>query len=399
MMRIGSVVLASVLALGGQALVAPAPAPASAASPAPAAAGAGLLDVVVTLRPGTDPAAAARSLVTARGGTVTRLFSAALDGFAATLSDTLLAALRGDARVRSVELERTYRASATQTPTPSWGLDRIDQRALPLNSAYTFTRMGLGVDVYVVDTGIFTRHADFAGRAVPGWDYVDRDSTPQDCNGHGTHVAGTAGAGRYGVAKRTRLIAVRVLGCDGAGPTSTVVSGLDWVVRHHRAGRPAVVNLSLGGPVSAALDTAVRNVLADGVSVVVAAGNDNADACASSPGRVPGVLTVGASDRADARASFSNTGTCVDLFAPGVGIASTWIDGRAKVLSGTSMAAPHVAGAVALLLQTYPSASPATIHSAIVGSATKGRVSGTAPQCVLFLCSAGTPGNGLLYVR
>ncbi|NHA01717.1 S8 family peptidase [Nocardioides sp. W3-2-3] len=259
--------------------------------------------------------------------------------------------------------------------------------------------MGLGVDVYVVDTGIYTRHPDFGGRAVPGWDYVDKDSTPQDCNGHGTHVAGTASAGRYGVAKRARLIAVRVLGCDGAGETSTVVAGLDWVTRHHRAGKPAVVNLSLGGPVSAALDTAVRNVLADGVSVVVAAGNDNADACASSPGRVPGVLTVGASDRNDARASFSNIGSCVDLFAPGVGIASTWNDGRAKVLSGTSMAAPHVAGAVALYLQSHPSASPATVHAAIVGSATPGRVSGTAPQCLLFLCSAGTPGNGLLYVR
>ncbi|MEV5002759.1 S8 family peptidase [Nocardioides sp. LML1-1-1.1] len=396
MVRIGSVVLASVLALAGQALVAPAPAP---ASPVPASASAGLLDVVVTLRPGTDPAAAARSLVTARGGKVTALFSSALDGFAATLTDALLATLRTDARVRSVEPERTFRASATQTPTPSWGLDRIDQRALSLNSAYGFTRMGAGVDVYVVDTGIYTRHADFAGRAVAGWDYVDHDNTPQDCNGHGTHVAGTAGAGRYGVAKRVRLIAVRVLGCDGAGDTSTLVSGLGWVVRHHRAGRPAVVNMSLGGPPSAALDAAVRSVLADGVSVVVAAGNDDADACGSSPGRVPGVLTVGASDRADARAGFSNYGSCVDLFAPGVGIASTWNDGRAKVLSGTSMAAPHVTGAVALYLQTYPSATPGAVHRAIVGGATPSRVSGTAPQCVLFLCSAGKPGGALLYVR
>lgn len=397
MMRIGSVVLASVLALAGQALVAPAPAPAS--PPAVTAASAGLLDVVVTLRPGTDPATAARSLVTARGGKVTALFSDALDGFAATLTGTLLATLRGDARVRSVELEQTFRASATQTPTPSWGLDRIDQRALPLNRTYGFTRMGAGVDVYVVDTGIYTRHPDFAGRAVPGWDYVDNDNTPQDCNGHGTHVAGTAGAGRYGVAKRVRLIAVRVLGCDGAGDTSHLVSGLGWVVRHHRAGRPAVVNMSLGGPVSAALDAAVRSVLADGVSVVVAAGNDDADACSSSPGRVPGVLTIGASDRTDARADFSNYGSCVDLFAPGVGIASTWNDGRAKVLSGTSMAAPHVAGAVALYLQTYPAATPAAVHRAIVGGATPARVSGTAPQCLLLLCSAAKPGGALLYVR
>ncbi len=396
MSRIGSVVLASVLALGGQALVAP-PAPASATAPA-AAPAAGLLDVVVTLEPGTDAASAARSLVSARGGTVTALFTQALDGFAATLPDALLTVLRGDARVRSVEPERTYRASTTQTPTPSWGLDRVDQRSLPLNRSYVYTRTASTVDVYVVDTGVYGGHTDFGGRVRPGKDTIDDDSVPQDCNGHGTHVAGTTGGTRYGVAKKARIVAVRVLGCDGAGDTSAVVKGLDWVVRHHRAGQPAVVNLSLGGPVSEAMDAAVRAVMTDGVSVVVAAGNDDADACSSSPGRVPGVITVAASDRSDARASFSNFGSCVDLFAPGVDIVSTWRDGRTRTLSGTSMATPHVTGAVALFLSLHPTARPSTVQSQILKNTSKGKVSGTEQQCVLLFCTAGTPNDDLLYV-
>lgn len=395
MMRIGSVVLASVLALGAPAVATPAPVPARAVV---ATAPAGLLDVVVTLQPGTDPAAAARSLVTNRGGQVTALFSSAVDGFAATLTSSLLTLLRGDARVRSVELEKTFRATATQTPTPSWGLDRIDQRSLPLNRAYTYLRTGARAHVYVVDTGIQVGHPDFGGRAINGIDTVDGDRTSQDCNGHGTHVAGTAGGARYGVAKRVRLIGVRVLDCAGSGETSQVVAGLDWVVRHHAAGQPAVVNMSLSGPLSAALDTAVRRVIADGVSVVVAAGNANADACKSSPARVPGVLTVAASDRTDARATFSNWGTCVDLFAPGVDITSDWRGSTTRTISGTSMATPHVVGAAALYLDAYPGASPASVHSAIVGASTKNKVTGTAEKCLLLFCSAGTPNNGLLHV-
>lgn len=395
-MRIGSVVLASVLALGVPAVAAPAPSPAQAT--APAAAPAGLLDVVVTLQPGTDPATAARSLVTSRGGTVTALFSSAVDGFAATLTDSLLTLLRGDPRVRSVELERTFRTTATQTPTPSWGLDRVDQRSLPLNRKYTYVRTGTAVTVYVVDTGIQIGHPDFGGRAAYGTDTVDGDRTAQDCNGHGTHVGGTSGGARYGVAKRVRLIGVRVLDCAGSGETSQVVAGLDWVVRHHRAGRPAVVNMSLSGPVSEALDAAVRKVIADGVTVVAAAGNDNADACRSSPARVPGVLTVAASDRTDARATFSNWGTCVDLFAPGVDITSDWKGSAKRTISGTSMAAPHVVGAAALHLAAHPSASPASVHAAVVGATSKGKVTGAEQKCLLLLCSAGTPNSGLLYV-
>lgn len=394
MMRIGSVVLASVLALGVQVTAAPAPAPARASAAAPA----GLLDVVVTLQPGTDPAAAARSLVTDRGGHVTALFSSAVDGFAATLTDSLLTLLRGDARVRSVELERTFRTTATQSPTPSWGLDRIDQRSLPLNRRYTYLRTGSRVHVYLVDTGIQATHPDFGGRAVNGIDTVDGDRVAQDCNGHGTHVAGTAGGAKYGVAKRVRLIGVRVLDCAGSGQTSQVVAGLDWVVRHHRAGQPAVVNMSLSGPVSAALDTAVRKVIADGVSVVVAAGNDNVDACRTSPARVPGVLTIAASDRTDARATFSNWGTCVDLFAPGVDITSDWRGSTTRTISGTSMATPHVVGAAALYLDAHPAASPAAVHSAVVGASTKDKVTGAERKCLLLLCSAGTPNNDLLHV-
>lgn len=394
MMRIGSVVLASVLALGAAAVATPAPAP---ARPPAAAAPAGLLDVVVTLQPGTDPAAAARSLVTDRGGRVTALFSA-VDGFAATLTDALLTVLRGDARVRSVELERTFRTTATQSPTPSWGLDRIDQRSLPLNRKYTYPRTASNVHVYVVDTGLQTLHPDFGGRAVHGIDTIDRDRIAQDCNGHGTHVGGTAGGSRYGVAKRVRLIAVRTLDCAGSGETSQVVAGLDWVVRHHRAGQPAVVNMSLSGPVSPALDTAVRKVISDGVSVVVAAGNDNVDACNSSPARVPGVLTVAATDRNDARATFSNWGACVDLFAPGVDITSTWKGSTTRTISGTSMATPHVVGAAALHLSARPAATPAAVHSAVVGATTKGKVTGAERRCLLLLCSGGTPSTGLLYV-
>ena len=344
------------------------------------------------------PAAALLPAVRALGGRVGFVYDSALTGFSVRLpvpALRLLAALPG---VVAVEADGVVRASATQTPTPSYGLDRIDQRALPLNSTFTSTANGAGVTAYVVDTGILLGHDDFGGRAVSGFDAVDGGSA-DDCNGHGTHVAGIAGGTRFGVAKGVRLVAVRVLNCNGSGPTSGVIAGLDFVAANHPAGAPAVANLSLGGAASTALDAAVQGAIEDGVSVAVAAGNNGglvgellgqADACASSPARVPAALTVGATDASDAKASYSNRGTCLDLFAPGSSILSAWWTGPSatKTLSGTSMAAPHVAGAAALLLQASPSATPAQIAQRLVAAATPGVVGnpGTgSPNRLLFV--------------
>ncbi|MFJ9316467.1 S8 family peptidase [Pimelobacter simplex] len=389
MSRILGLVLACALGLAGLVAL---PQPAATARPA------GALDVIVTLEPGADAAATANSLVTRRGGAVTHVYEHALNGFAATLTDALLTLLRGDARVRSIELDRTVRASDTQRPTASWGQDRVDQRDLPLDNGYTYTSTGSGVDVYVVDTGLQLAHPDFGGRAVSGTDTVDGDTDASDCNGHGTHVAGTIGGTKHGLAKQARLIGVRVLDCKGSGATSGVIAGLDWVAANHQAGRPAVANMSLGGGASSTLDAAVQRVIADGVTMAVAAGNEGADACGSSPARVPDALTVAASDRTDARASFSNRGTCVDLFAPGVDITSDWLDGGTNTISGTSMASPHVAGAAALYLSAHPTATPSAVSSAILASTTKNKISGTGRSCVLLIiCSPATPANHLLY--
>jgi subtilisin family serine protease len=282
--------------------------------------------------------------------------------------------------------------TSTQTSAP-WGLDRVDQRALPLDGSYHWAADGRGVTVYVVDTGIRMSATDFAGRVSTGVDEVDGGAA-SDCNGHGTHVAGIIGGTRYGVAKQVRLVAVRVLDCSGRGTSATVQAGLEWVVAHHNAGDPAVVNMSLGGAPSTMLDSEVKKLVADGVVVVTAAGNGDAngqavDACTTSPARTKIAITVSATDRYDSKPAWANTGSCVDLFAPGVGVTSDWYTGdtATKTLSGTSMAAPAVAGVAAMWWSTHPGATPTQVRAAVVKAATTGVVAGhgTAPDRLLHV--------------
>ena len=336
-----------------------------------------------------------------RSGTdVTDVWSQAIDGFAATLSTADLARLRNDPDVASIQPDNVVRAAVDQIGPP-WGLDRIDQRNLPFNGGYSYTTVGSGVTAYVVDSGINTAHTDFAARIVRSA-FVDFTGVPgasasetadiEDCNGHGTHVAGTLGGTVYGVAKDVSLVPVKVFQCDGTSNDSDIINGLDFVLSDHAAHPgPAVANLSLGGSLSPSLDTAVANVIAAGITVVVAAGNDNVDACTQSPANVTAAITVAASNIIDHAAAFTNRGSCVDIFAPGVSILSAWIGTStpataANVVSGTSMAAPHVAGVVARLLELTPTATPAEIWTALDTTATVGVLS----------VGAGDP-NKLLY--
>ena len=331
----------------------------------------------------------ASTVAEAEGARVHHRYATALHGFAATLTPQALAALRADPDVAYVEADRTVSASETSQSPATWGLDRIDQRLRPLDNTYRSTSRGTGVRAYVIDTGIRRSHAQFGGRAVTGYDAFGGSGS--DCNGHGTHVAGTIGGSTYGVAKGATLVPVRVLDCDGSGTVSGVVAGVNWVTAHHAAGKPAVANMSLGGGASATIDNAVATSIRDGVTYSVAAGNDSDDACGYSPARVGGAITVGATEKLDTRAAFSNVGTCLDLFAPGAGIKSAWYahDTATQVLSGTSMAAPHVAGAAALYLQTHPAATPAAVRAALVDRAT---------TSVVVAPGTGSP-NRLLYSR
>jgi serine protease len=321
-------------------------------------------------------------------------YHAALSGFTAQMTETDMRALLADDRVAFIEQDQIMRANITQS-NATFGLDRIDQANLPLDSFYNYDTDGSDVRAYVIDTGILVSHSDFGGRAENGRDLVDNDNIANDCNGHGTHVAGTIGSSTFGVAKNVTLIGVRVLGCDGSGLNSVVIAGVDWVTQN--AVRPAVANMSLGGGSSAALDASVQNAINSGITFVVAAGNSNTDACVGSPNRVPDALTVASSTSTDARSSFSNWGTCIDLFAPGSGITSTWNDGGNVTISGTSMAAPHVAGVVALYLQDNTSASPATVNAAIVNNASSGKITDTSGSQNLLLQSrfngSTPPGN------
>ena len=327
------------------------------------------------------------------GTTATRVYRHALKGYVARFTSSEVEALRRDRRVAFVERDGQVHAFATQV-NPPWGLDRIDQRALPLSASFTYTNTGSGVKAYIIDTGIRKSHVDFGGRAVDGTDKIDGALPAADCNGHGTHVAGTVGGSSYGVAKQATLVAVRVLDCNGSGAYSQVIAGVDWVTADHQAGQPAVANMSLGGSASSALDTAVRNSIADGVSYAIAAGNGilgglfHANACNYSPARVAEAMTISATDRTDTKASWANYGSCVDWFAPGVSITSAWhsSDTATNTISGTSMATPHTAGVAAQYLQSNPGASPATVRNALYNLTTKGIVksSSTANNHLLF---------------
>ncbi|GIE35298.1 hypothetical protein Ait01nite_083430 [Actinoplanes italicus] len=328
---------------------------------------------VVVLKSGEADRVKADKVTKRYGGTVSRVFGSAVEGWTAKLTPKQAARLAADPAIASVEADQTIRIAATQTGAP-WGLDRIDQRALPLNTTYNYTASS-GVTVYVIDTGITVGHQDFGGRASYGYDAVDGDNVAQDGNGHGTFVAGVAVGNTYGVAKSADVVGVRVLDNSGSGTTAGVIAGIDWVTANATPGR-SVANLSLGGGASSTLDAAVRRSIAAGVPYTIAAGNSGVNAANSSPARVTEALTVGATGNTDAKASWSNYGSVLDLFAPGVSITSAWRTSNTATYtgSGTSFAAPHVAGAAALYLADNPGASVSAVNAAIVDNATTGVV-------------------------
>jgi subtilisin family serine protease len=358
-----------------------APAPAAAA-PAAAQAGtileAGAADAIpnsyiVVLKNGADAvAAAASSLTSTYGGQVLDHYEATVRGFHAQMSQTEASRLAADPAVQYVEQDAVIAASGVQ-PGATWGLDRIDQHAPRLNTKYTY-RSAKAVTAYVIDTGIRTTHKDFGGRATSGYDFVDDDRVANDCNGHGTHVAGTIGGATYGVAKDVNLVGVKVLGCDGSGSYADFIAGVDWVTKNAKL--PAVANMSIGGPQSKALDDAIDRSIAKGVTYTIAAGNENKNACKTSPADTSNAITVGAVDNRDKRASFSNYGACLDIFAPGVNITSTSYKSNTgtAVMSGTSMASPHVAGAAALVLGAHPAYTPQQVRDDLVTHAGSGLV-------------------------
>ena len=337
-----------------------------------------------------NPVALAQQLGRQHGFAARYVYQHALKGFAASLSSSAVEALSHNPNVAWVEADGPVRLVDTQYDS-TWGLDRIDQRALPLSGTYTYANTGYGVTAYIIDTGIRTSHTEFGGRASVGFDTFGGNG--EDCHGHGTHVAGTTGGATYGVAKAVILVAVRVLDCNGSGSWSGVIAGIDWVTGNHVGTAPAVANMSLGGGANNSVDTAVRNSIADGVSYAIAAGNGNfigraQDACKYSPARVTEAMTIGATDKTDTKASWSNYGNCVDWFAPGVGITSAWgtSDTATNTISGTSMATPHTTGVAALYLQGNSSASPQVVRDALYANTTKGVVksSKTANNHLLF---------------
>lgn len=319
---------------------------------------------------------------------VQHVYGNALPGFAANASPRSLARLLRDPQVDYVEEDGMVFVDGTQTGA-TWGIDRVDQRDRPLNGTYVYNYVGSAVRAYVIDTGILASHTEFTGRVLAGYTAIADGRGTTDCNGHGSHVSGTIGGTTWGVAKSVRLVPVRVFGCTGGSSNSTIIAGIDWV-RINRV-LPAVANMSLGGGASSATDTAVNNLINSGVTVVVAAGNDNANACNYSPARVTNAITVGSTTSTDARSSFSNYGSCVKIFAPGSSITSAWYTSTTatNIISGTSMASPHVAGAAVLYLAAFPSSSPATVRSALYNKASTNKLTGI---------GTGSP-NRLLYTR
>ncbi|GGY52704.1 S8 family peptidase [Streptomyces anulatus] len=321
-------------------------------------------------------AAQGKKLIAGYGGRIERTYTSALNGYAAQLGSTEAKRLAADPAIASVEQNQKVHSTATQTNAP-WGLDRIDQPNLPLNGTFTYPdSAGVDTTVYVLDTGVRITHQDIVGRASNGYDFVDNDNVAQDGNGHGTHVATTAAGTVYGVAKKAKIVAVRVLNNSGSGTTAGVIAGVDWITANHVAS--SVANVSLGGGPSTTLDNAVRRSIASGVTYSIAAGNSNAPASGFSPARVETALTVGATTRTDARATYSNHGPLVDLFAPGSDITAGWAtsDTATYTGNGTSFAAPHVAGAAAVYLTNHPGASPAAVGTALVNGATSNVLTG-----------------------
>ncbi|CRK57756.1 Alkaline serine exoprotease A precursor [Alloactinosynnema sp. L-07] len=339
-----------------------------------------------SVAPRSASAQTADKLTKKYGGSVTAAWQHAVNGFSAKMTAGQARKLAADPSVAFVEQDGEVKIAEDQVNPPNWGLDRVDQRNLPLDSKYSFGTRASNVTAYIIDTGVRTTHSTFEGRATWGTNTVDTNNT--DCHGHGTHVGGIVGGKEYGLAKGVKIVGVKVLGCSGSGSNTGVISGVDWVTKN--AVKPAVANMSLGGGAATALDTAVRNSIASGITYALASANDNKDACNTSPARVAEGITVNASDKNDARASFSNFGTCTDIFAPGVGILSAWKDNDNATLSasGTSMAAPHVAGAVAIWLAGHPTDTPPQVAAGMLAAATPDKV--TNP-------GAGSP-NKLLYV-
>ena len=349
----------------------------------------GSANFIVVYKPGTDPGVRSAAVLKPFKDRAKKVFRAGLPSALLSLNASEFEAVRRDTTVAYIAPDLPVKASGTVV-SPPWGLDRIDQRTLPLSVSFSYADGASPVDAYVIDTGVLTSHAEFSGRVKPGFSTITDGLGTSDCNGHGTHVAGTLAGSNYGVAKTASIIPVRVLNCVGSGYTSDVLAGLDFVVQHHVAGVPAVVNLSLGGSASQVLDDAIARVVADGVTVAVAAGNSNVDACLSSPARAAAALTVAAVSASDARASFSSFGSCVDIFAPGVSVLSAGISSNSAsaTMSGTSMATPHVAGAAAVLLSVFPSLSPSEVSSRLLTMASLDLVSNPgafSPNRMLFL--------------